>query len=52
MAYSRQYVNDVIHCIDGFNKRKVYYSDTDSLYILSSDLEILKKNNFVGSNPK
>lgn len=33
LAYSRMIVNRVVECIGGFHKNKVYYTDTDSLYI-------------------
>lgn len=50
LAYSRLIVNRIVECIDGFKQKKVYYTDTDSLYIWKSDFDILDRFGFVGVN--
>lgn len=44
-------MNDFVHAIDGFNQHKVYYTDTDSLFIKRSDLNLLKEKGYFGKNP-
>ena len=43
-------MNDFIWTIDGFRKRKVYYTDTDSIYIHRSDMEILEREGLVSDD--
>ena len=43
-------MNSFVECIDGFAKPKIYYGDTDSIYISKDNWEILNKNGFVGNN--
>lgn len=43
-------MNNFIHAINGFNQWKVYYTDTDSLFIPQSSYEILKQKGFVGND--
>ena len=35
-------MNDVILALNGFESNKIYYGDTDSVYIHNNDYEILK----------
>lgn len=41
-------MNRFVECIDGFKNHKVYYTDTDSLYIDIDSFNILKKNSLIG----
>ena len=41
-------MNNFIHAIDGFNQSKVYYTDTDSLFIDGDSLNILKEKGLYG----
>ena len=57
LAYSRQQMNKFITAIDGWKQSKVYYQDTDSLYIHQKDIQLLKDagcyhdaNPFCGKN--
>lgn len=50
LQYSRQVMNKFIQCIDGFNQKKVYYTDTDSIYIKIKDYKILVEMGYVGEN--
>lgn len=49
LAYSRKLVNKFIIVIDGFKTMVIYYMDTDSLYIKSSDYALLKEAGYIGS---
>ena len=46
--HSKRLMNDVILASDGFTKRKMYYSDTDSMYIHKNDYDILKEQGLIG----
>lgn len=41
-------MNNFIHCINGFKELCVYYTDTDSIYILEDKIEILKQHGYYG----
>ena len=43
-------MNDVILALDGFKNNKVYYGDTDSVYLHNFDYEILKTKCLIGQN--
>ena len=43
-------MNDVINDLDGFKNRKMYYSDTDSVFIHKNDYEVLKEQNLNGKD--
>jgi len=43
-------MNNFIHCIDGFKKVNIYYTDTDSLYIHKSYWKKLDEAGFVGND--
>lgn len=51
LAHSWRVMNDFIHAIDGFKQHKVFYTDTDSLFIYRSDLNVLKQKGYFGKNP-
>ena len=50
LSHSKRLMNDVILALDGFKNNKIYYRDTDSMYILDDDYEISKTKGFVGKN--
>ena len=41
-------MNDVILATDGFKNKKVYFSDTDSIYIYKKIYDILKRKGLIG----
>jgi hypothetical protein len=43
-------MNNFIHCINGFKELCVYYTDTDSIYILEDKVELLKQHGYYGKN--
>ncbi|ESP00787.1 hypothetical protein LOTGIDRAFT_173055 [Lottia gigantea] len=43
-------MNNFIHVINGFYKPKIYYTDTDSLYISSSNWDKLNEAGLVSEN--
>ena len=43
-------MNDVILALDGFKNIKIYYGDTDSVYIQNDGYEILNRKCFIGTN--
>ena len=43
-------MNGLIFALDGFKNRKIYYSDTDSIYIHKNDYEVVKEQNLIGKN--
>lgn len=48
LSHSKRIMNNFIECIDGFKQPKIYYGDTDSIYITKDNWEVLNKNNHVG----
>ncbi len=50
LAHSRRAMNDFIHAIDGFKQFKVWYTDTDSLYIDEDSYYKLMSMGFVGES--
>ena len=40
LSHSKRLINDVILAKGGFKNNKVYYSDTDSMYIHKNDYDI------------
>ena len=46
--HSKRLMNDAKLASDGFKKRKMYYSDTDSMYIHKNDYDILKEQGLIG----
>lgn len=49
LSQSRRIMNNFIHTIDGFNNFKVWYTDTDSLYIDIDSYKTLQQLGHVGS---
>ncbi|ESO99333.1 hypothetical protein LOTGIDRAFT_158419 [Lottia gigantea] len=43
LSHSKKIMNNFIHVIDGFYKPEIYYTDTDSLYIASSNRDKLNE---------
>ena len=50
LSHSKRLMNDVILTLDGFKNNKIYYSDTDSVYIHKNDYNILDENGLIGKN--
>ena len=50
IANSRRIMNNFIREINGFYNNKIYYTDTDSLYIEKKYWDVLDKANLVGDN--
>ena len=50
LSHSIRLMNDVILALDGFKNNKIYYGDTDSIYIHNDDYEILKTKVLIGKN--
>ena len=50
LSYSKRLMNDVILALDGFINNKIYYGDTDSVYIHKNDYDIMKDKGLVGKN--
>lgn len=50
LAYSRRVMNNFIHIIDGFKQWKVYYTDTDSLFMDKASYQMLIDAGAVGNN--
>ena len=48
LAYSRAIMNSFVDAIDGWRHPKIFYTDTDSLYMREEDAEILNKCGMVG----
>ena len=43
LSHSKRLMNDVILALDGFKNNKVYYGDTDSVYIRKKCLQNVKR---------
>ncbi|ESO94743.1 hypothetical protein LOTGIDRAFT_160977 [Lottia gigantea] len=50
LSHSKKIMNNFIHMIDGFYKPEIYYTDTDSLYISSSNWDKLNEAGLVSEN--
>ncbi|ESO99318.1 hypothetical protein LOTGIDRAFT_158399 [Lottia gigantea] len=50
LSHRKKVMNNFIHVIDGFYKPEIYYTDTDSLYISSSNWEKLNEAGLVSEN--
>lgn len=48
LSHSRKAMNEYIHAIDGFNQFKVWYTDTDSIYIDEDSYYKLMSLGYVG----
>ena len=48
LSHSKRLMKDVILALDGFKNHKIYYGDTDSVYIHNDDYEILKTKGLIG----
>ena len=47
LSHSKRLMNEVIEHIDGFYRKNIYYTDTDSIYIHKNDFNILKRDGFI-----
>ena len=50
LSHSKRLMNDVISALDGFKNNKIYYEDTDSIYIHNDDYEVLKTKGLIGKD--
>ncbi|ESO82895.1 hypothetical protein LOTGIDRAFT_155937 [Lottia gigantea] len=50
LSHSKKIMNNFIHVIDGFYKPEIHYTDTDSLYISSSNWDKLNEAGLVSEN--
>ena len=50
LSRSKRLMNDVLLALDGFKNNKIYYGDTDSVYIHKNDYDVLKHKGLVGKN--
>ena len=50
LSHSKRMMNDVILALDGFKNNKIYYGDTDSIYIHNNEYEILKTKCLIEKN--
>ncbi|ESO85255.1 hypothetical protein LOTGIDRAFT_176066 [Lottia gigantea] len=50
LSHSKRIMNNFIQVIDGFYKPEIYYTDTDSLYISSSNWDKLNEGGLVSEN--
>ncbi len=50
LSHSKRLMNDVVLTLDGFKNNKIYYGDTDSVYIHKNDYNILDENGLIGKN--
>ena len=41
-------MDNVIDALDGFKNNKIYYSDTDSVYIHKNDYIVLQEKSLIG----
>ena len=48
LSHSRRIMNNFILTINGFKEPKIYYTDTDSIYIHKSNWNLLDKAGYVG----
>ena len=49
LSHSKRIMNNFIHSIDGFKNPRIYYTDTDSIYISSELFDKLEQDGFVGN---
>ena len=47
LSHSKRLMDEVIEHIDGFYKKNIYYTDTDSIYIHKNDFNILDRDGFI-----
>ena len=50
LSLSKRLMNDVILALDGFKNNKIYYGDTDSVYIHKNDYNMLIEKELVGKD--
>ena len=50
LSHTKRLMNDVILTLDGFKNNKIYYGDTDSVYIHKNDYNISDENGLIGKN--
>ena len=50
LSHSKRIMIDVLLALHGFKNNKIYYGDTDSIYIHKNDYEILRTIGLIGKN--
>ena len=50
LSHSKRLMNDVILAPDGFKNNKIYYGDTDSVYIHKKDYSMLTEKGLIGKD--
>ena len=50
ISHSKRLMNDVIMALDGFTNNKIYYGDTDRVYIHKNDYTTLIERRLVGKD--
>ena len=50
LSHSKRLMSDVILTLDGFRNHKIYYGDTDSVYIHKNDYNILIDQGLIGKD--
>ena len=50
LSHSKRLMKDVILAVDGFENNKIYYGDTDSVYIHKNDYNMLIEKGLVGKD--
>ena len=50
LSHSKRLMNDVILALDGFRNNRIYYGDTDSIYIHKNDYNMLIEKGLVGKD--
>ena len=50
LSHSKRLMNNVILALDGFKNNKIYYGDTDSVYIHKNDYNMLIEKGLVGKD--
>ena len=50
LSHSKRLMNNVIFALNGFKNNKIYYGDTDSIFIHNDDYEILKTKGLIGKH--
>ena len=51
LSHSQRLKNDVTNALDEYKNNKIYFSDTDSVYILKNDYEIRREHRLIGKKP-
>ena len=50
LSHSRRLMNEVIFALGGFKNQKIFYSDTEFVYIHKNDYNTLKEKSLIGKD--